>query len=213
MSKFLFPPCALSFYLFPHIRANQGDVSISNFMGASALQTAVWFAPMAAGGIILATVGGFTLHLLPGRVLLVISGLGSLASVLLFAVIPEHANYWAFVFPAMVGATVGVDITYLVSNIFITTTVPKHRQGVAGALINSVLFLGISFFLGMADLAVAEHEARAGGEQHKVAFWFATAAAAVALLLFATIKIGKAESELTDEERAAAAARAQDNTS
>lgn len=178
---------------------------MSNFMGASTLQTAVWFAPMAGGGIFLATVGGFTLHLLPGRVLLIISGLGSMASVLLFAVMPDKANYWAFVFPSMIGATIGIDITYLVSNIFITTTVPKHRQGLAGALINSLLFLGISFFLGIADLAVAETEERVGGEQHKVAFWFATASAVVALLLFSTIKIGKAESELTEEERVARA--------
>jgi len=164
--------------------------------------TAVWFAPMAAGGIILATIGGFTMHLLPGRVLLIISGLGSILSVLMFAVIPEDGNYWAFVFPSMVGATIGVDITYLVSNTFITTNVPRHRQGLAGALINSLLFLGISFFLGFADLAVSGDQKRnPGGEGHKVAFWFATACAIVTLIIFATIDLGKAESELTVEER------------
>jgi len=171
-------------------------------MGASALQTAVWFTPMAVGGVVLATIGGFTLHLLPGRVLLIISGCGSLACVLLFALIPKDGGYWAFVFPAMIGATVGVDITYLVSNIFITTNVPRHRQGLAGALINSLLFLGISFFLGLADLAVSEDQKNhPDGEGHKVAFWFATAAAVVALAIFATIDLGKAESDLTVEER------------
>ncbi|KAK1751529.1 aminotriazole resistance protein [Echria macrotheca] len=178
------------------------SIHISDYMGASALQTAVWFTPMAAGGMVLATIGGFTLHLLPGRVLLIISGFGSLACVLLFALIPKNGNYWAFVFPAMIGATVGVDITYLVSNIFITTNVPRHRQGLAGALINSLLFLGISFFLGLADLAVSEDQkAHPDGEGHKVAFWFATASAAVALAIFATIDLGKAESDLTVEER------------
>jgi len=183
--------------------------SISEFMHASALKTAVWFSPMAAGGIILATVGGFTLHLLPGRVVLIISGIGSIASVLLFAVIPENGSYWAFVFPAMVGATVGVDITYLVSNTFITTNVPRHRQGLAGGLINSLLFLGISFFLGLADLAVSEDEKRnPNGEGHKVAFWFATACAGVTFLIFLTIKMPKAKSELTIEEREARDAKA-----
>jgi MFS family permease len=171
-------------------------------MHASALKTAVWFSPMAAGGIILATVGGFTLHLLPGRVVLIISGIGSVFSVLLFAIIPEDGGYWAYVFPAMVGCTLGVDITYLISNTFITTNVPRHRQGLAGGLINSLLFLGISFFLGMADLAVSEDLKRhPDGLGHKVAFWFATACAGVALLIFLTIKIPKAESELTMEER------------
>lgn len=170
-------------------------------MGASTLQTAVWFAPMAAGGIILATVGGFTLHRLPGRLLLVISACGFIDCVLLLAFAPQDGNYWAYIFPAMIGSTVGVDITFIVSNVFITTNVARHRQGIAGALINSLLFLGISFFLGLADLAVTEHESRGGSQGHKVAFWFATACAAVVLLIFATIKLGKAESELTVEER------------
>lgn len=173
-------------------------------MGNSALATAVWFTPMAVGGMILATVGGFTLHLLPGRVLLIISGLGNLASVLFFALIPEGGNYWAFVFPAMLGCTIGVDITYLVSNIFITTNVPRHRQGLAGAWINTLLFLGISVFLGFADLAVSEDQKRnPDGQGHRVAFWFAVACATVALSLFATIDLGKAESDLTVEEREA----------
>lgn len=170
-------------------------------MGASALQTAIWFTPMAAGGIILATAGGFTLHLLPGRLLLVISASGFLATCLLFAFAPQDANYWAFIFPAMLGSTIGVDITFIVSNVFITTNVARERQGIAGALINTVLFVGISFFLGLADLAVSEDKNRGGTEGHKVAFWFATACSAVTLLFFSTIKLGKAESELTVEER------------
>ncbi len=170
-------------------------------MGASALQTAVWFAPMAAGGIILATVGGFTLHLLPGRILLLVSACGFLACCLLFALVPLHATYWAFIFPAMIGSTIGVDITFIVSNVFITTNVARERQGIAGALINSLLFVGISFFLGIADLAVAEDEKRGGTQGHKVAFWFATACSAVVMAIFATINLGKAESELTLEER------------
>ena len=170
-------------------------------MGRSALTTAVWFAPMAIGGIFLATVGGFTLHLLPGRLLLIISALGSLMCVLLFAFMPSDANFWAWVFPAMLGATLGVDITFVVSNVFITTNIARHRQGLAGGLINSLLFLGISFFLGLSDLAVSEDEKRGGKEGHKVAFWFATACAAVVLLIFMTLKVGKAEADLTLEEK------------
>jgi hypothetical protein len=80
--------------------------------------------------------------------LLVVSGICYVLCVLLFAIIPENPNYWAYVFPSMLCATLGVDVTYNVTNIFITTSMPKARQGLAGALINSLLFLGISFFLG-----------------------------------------------------------------
>lgn len=150
----------------------------------------------------LALTGGFTLHLLPGKLLLVISSLGFLVSVLLFALIPNDPNYWAFVFPAMLAATLGVDVTYSVSNVFITTSLPAHRQGLAGALINSVLFLGISFFLALADLVVSSTAHLDARESYKAAFWFAVGCSGVALVLMVGfVKIGKARGELTADEK------------
>jgi MFS family permease len=175
---------------------------IEQVVGASPLLTAAWFAPMCVGGLILATVGGLILHLLPGRVLLLISGSAYVLSTLLFAILPAHFNYWAYIFPAMICATLGIDITYNVSNIFITTSMPKARQGLAGAFMNSLLFLGIAVFLSFADLAVSETEGRGQRESYKVAFWLATALAGSGLIvMFLGVKIGKAKSELTIEER------------
>lgn len=156
---------------------------------------------MCIGGLILATVGGLILHLLPGTILLFLSGVCYIVSALLFAIIPVHPSYWAYVFPAMICATAGIDITYNVTNIFITTSMPKARQGLAGALINSILFLGISFFLGLADLAVTQTADSGERESYKVAFWFAVASAGVGLIvMFLGVKIGKAESGLTVDE-------------
>jgi MFS family permease len=157
---------------------------------------------MPTAGTFYAVCGGFFLHRLPGQILLIVSAIGGLVSVLLFALIPAtDPNYWAWVFPAMIGCTTSVDILYNVSNVFITTNVPIHRQGVAGALINALIFLGISFFLGLADLAVTVHERNGGDNPYRVAFWFATGCAVVPLVLFCCIRIGKAKSELRMEER------------
>lgn len=102
----------------------------------------------------------------------------------------------------MLCATLGIDVTYNVTNIFITTSMPKHRQGLAGALINSILFLGISFFLGFADLAVTQTADKGKRQSYKVAFFFATAAAASGvIIMFLGVKIGKAEAGLTVEEQ------------
>lgn len=169
-------------------------------MEYSILQTALAFTPMAVGGIVLATVGGFTLHLLPGRVLLIISGAGHVTSVLLFALIPEGGSYWAYILPAMLGATLGIDIQYNVTNVFITTNVPVKHQGAAGALINSLLFLPISLFLGLADTVAASYEYRGLMESYNGAFWFGTGCAATALVLFCFIDPGKAESQMRVEE-------------
>ncbi|ROT43773.1 MFS general substrate transporter [Sodiomyces alkalinus F11] len=168
----------------------------------SPLLTAVWYVPLIVGGLVIACLGGFTLHLLPGRVLLVLAGLGNVGSVVLFALMPEDPNYWAWVFPAMVCSTVGIDITFTVTNVFITTNLPARWQGLAGALINSTLFLGISFFLGLAEVAVGQTSHLGLRENYQVAFWFATGIAGVALLLFVFIDPGQAKSQLTVEERA-----------
>ena len=179
--------------------------SIQFVCDVNGLRSAAWYAPMAVGGLILATVSGFTLHLLSGKVALLASGLGYLISVVLFATIPPaDPNYWAYVFPAMLGATLGVDVTYGVSNIFITTNLPKRRQGLAGAVINSVLFLGMSFFLGVADMVESSQKANTKPKgTYKAAFWLATGSAIISLVIIAAfVRIGKAKSDLTVDERA-----------
>lgn len=178
------------------------NTSIELVLGIGTLQTTAWFAPMAAGGLIIATVGGFVLHLLPGRALLLLSASGNAVCVLLFALMPDDPNYWAWVFPAMVCATVGVDILFSVSNVFITTSLPRHRQGLAGALINTTLFVGIGFFLGVADLAVSSSEHLGMKGSYKVAFWFGVGCAGFAAVMLMSVRIGRAKSDLTFEERA-----------
>ncbi|KUJ21360.1 putative transporter [Mollisia scopiformis] len=175
---------------------------IMEVIGVSALRTTAWFAPMAVGGLVLATVGGFTLHLLPGKALLIASGIGYVVSVLLFALIPEHFSYWAYIFPAMLGSTLGVDVTYSVSNVFITTSLPKHQQGLAGAVVWVIIFLGIGFFLGAADVVVSATAHLGLRESYKAAFWFGTGCAGLGLFLLAVfVDVGQAKSALTADEK------------
>lgn len=175
---------------------------IEEVVGANALLTAAWFVPLCVGGLALTTIGGLVMHVLPGRILLLISGTAFILSTLLFAIVPEKFSYWAYIFPAMICATLGIDITYNVSNIFITTSMPRARQGLAGAFMNSLLFLGIAVFLSFADLAVSETEGRGRRQSYKLAFWLATAIAGAGLIvMFLGVKIGKAKSDMTVEER------------
>ncbi|KAL6400250.1 putative drug resistance protein [Ilyonectria robusta] len=186
---------------------------IESVLQVSPLQTAAWFSPLAVGGLILALVGGFVLHILPGRMLLIISGLGFLASVLLFALIPENPpsrNYlfWAYIFPAMVCGTIGVDIAFNVTNIFITTSMPRRLQAVAGALCSSLLYLGMAFWLGVGELAVTAtidirgKENVSQREQYQIGFWTGVGLAAASLCLVVTINLGQASASLTADEQA-----------
>jgi TRAP-type C4-dicarboxylate transport system permease small subunit len=181
---------------------------------------------MAAGGLILAVTGGFVLHLLPSRVLMITSGVGFLLSVLFFAIMPAQTTstsgndgpspsnnflFWAYVFPSMLCATIGIDITFNVTNIFITTAMPRRLQATASGLINNLLYLGVSFWLGIGELAVSATMQTRGGDggsgmtlrdQYRIGFWTGVGLAAVALCVTATIKMAQASADMTADEKA-----------
>ncbi|PVH99292.1 major facilitator superfamily transporter [Periconia macrospinosa] len=168
----------------------------------SPLLSAGWFAPLAITGIVIGTLGGFVLHRLTGTVMLAISTIGFLISSLLFALTPDHPSYWAWILPAMICASIGIDITFNISNIFITSNVPADQQGLAGALINVLLFVGMSIWLGIADYAVSTDAHLGLKVSYNVGFYLAVAIAGLALLLvLGRIRIGKAKSDLTVAER------------
>lgn len=176
---------------------------MENIMGATPLQVVAWYVPMALGGCIISTFGGFVLHILPGTALIIIAGVSWIIAPLLFAIAPQGANYWAYIFPSMICATVGIDITFNVANIFITTSLPRKQQGLAGAVIMLLLHLGIAVCLGFADIVNTYTVSRLGARKsYHAVFWLEVACAATALIILVLfVKIKKAESELTVEER------------
>lgn len=175
---------------------------MNHIMGASPFQIVAWYTPMAIGGCVIATFGGLFLHLLPGTVLITISGISWIITPLLFAIAPQGADYWAYIFPSMICAPIGIDVTFNVANIFITTSLPKSQQGLAGAVISLLVHLGIAIMLGLADVINANLVAKLGLRQsYHVVFWFEVACAASALvILILFVKIKRAQSELTFEE-------------
>ncbi|KAL2056888.1 hypothetical protein ABVK25_002627 [Lepraria finkii] len=178
-------------------------IYMQNVMGASPLQVAGWFAPMCLGGLVISFCGGYVLHLMNGTLLMLIGGLAWVVTSLLFALAPEGANYWAFVFPAMIGATIGIDIIYNVTNIFITTSLSQNRQGLAGALINTLLYLGIAFLLAFADVTQTQTTKLGLKLSYQAVFWYQFACSVLALVvMMGFVRIRKAKSEMTVDERA-----------
>ncbi|KAL9617246.1 MAG: hypothetical protein Q9160_007927 [Pyrenula sp. 1 TL-2023] len=161
-----------------------------------------WFVPLGIGGVTLATTGGFLMHLIPGTLLLTISGAGWIGASLLLALMPAGASYWAFIFPSMILATIGIDITFTVANVFITTSTPSARQGLAGALTNSILHLSTAVLLGIADIIQTRTAHLGPRRSYQNVFWFMLGISSTAMffmLFFVDIK--KARSDLTADER------------
>jgi hypothetical protein len=145
-----------------------------------------------------------------------ISSAGYFLCCVLFAVLPEQTDnnpstsflYWAYVFPAMLAGTIGVDITYNVTNVYISTAMPRRYQATAGALINSLLYLGIAFWLGIGDMAIATYLMNNGEdsldprEQYQIAFWTGVGLSIVAFFFIVVVDFGRAGAQMTADEKA-----------
>lgn len=163
-----------------------GTQYFRDIMGAGALQVVAWYTPMAIGGVCLAITEGLLLAVMSGRILLVISGCGALGAMLLLALVPLGGNYWAYIFPAMLLGTIGIDLSITLVMVFVTTQLPLARQGLAGGFVNSVLQLGVAIAIGLADIIRTNTEPYAGEVQsYKNVFWFGVAAGALSLIILA----------------------------
>ena len=180
-----------------------GTLYFQNIMGATSLQVVAWYVPLGVAGLLLSVLEGYVLHIVPGRVLLIASGLGALGSQLLLALIPIGGNYWAWIFPATILSTIGIDLSTIYMTVFITTALPAAQQGLAGGLINSVLHLGFGVILGLTDIIQsATFEEQGSGASYKNTFWFGVAAGAVSLVLMAIWgKLPAAKSDMTADEK------------
>ncbi|KAI5777592.1 major facilitator superfamily domain-containing protein [Geopyxis carbonaria] len=186
-----------------------GTFYLQHVLRLSPLLTVAWFVPFGLGGFVLPTLSGLVLHLVSGTTLLLVSAAGWVLCAVLFAVLPPHGDhtlvYWAYVFPAMIGGTVGIDITYNITNIWITTSMVASQQGLAGAWIWSLMFLGISLFLGIADVV----HAGVGEETvqgYRAVFWFIAACAGVAFAVMAVgVRVEEAREGATADEKVAMA--------
>ena len=182
-----------------------GTLYFQNIMSATPLQVVAWYTPLGVAGLLFSILEGFILHLVPGRVLLIISGVGALGSQLLLALIPlRGANYWAWIFPATILSTIGIDLSTILMTVFITTTFPAAQQGLAGGVINSVLQLGVALTLGLTDIIQSATFGEVGlARSYKNTFWFGVVAGAVSLVLMALCgRVPKATSDLTVDEKA-----------
>ena len=111
------------------------------------IMLSLYYTPMAVGGIIFCVIGSSVLHIVPIKLLLVISGLAWTGAPLIFAVGPVPLHYWSQVLPSMVCGTLGIDLTFTIAAIFLSSSQPLKFQGVAGAVSSILVNLAMSFSL------------------------------------------------------------------
>lgn len=153
---------------------------------------------MAIGGCFLAMLGGFLMHVISGTIILIITCLAIMAASLLFVFAPTHPLYWMWIFPAMMCSTVAIDLIVNVVNVFLSSKLPKHQQGLAGGLAHVMMQFSIAFFLGVARIVATYTLDRGEAQSYKNVFWLQFACGAAALVIFlAFVRIDKAQCDET----------------
>ncbi|KAK4494148.1 hypothetical protein PRZ48_014446 [Zasmidium cellare] len=126
--------------------------------GIQGVTLAAWYTPTAIGGLLLCALSGAILHKVPVMLLFFISALAWIGAPLLLALCPLPVNYWAFVMPSMLCATIGIDLTYTVSVVFLTAVSPQRYQGLAGAVGSILINLAMSFSLSISEIVAKKAE-------------------------------------------------------
>lgn len=126
--------------------------------GIQGVTLAAWYTPTAVGGLLLCILSGSILHIVPVMVLFFISAVAWVGAPLLLALCTLPVNYWAFVMPSMLCATIGIDLTYTVSVVFLTAVQPKKYQGMAGAVASILINLAMSFSLSISGIVAKKAE-------------------------------------------------------
>lgn len=171
-------------------------------LDTSPMQLVSWYIPQALIGILLAIFGGLFLHILSPRILMFITGVAIIVESLLFALAPADANYWRWIFVPMIMSTVAIDIIFNVATIFFSTSLPSRQQGLAGALSNVLLQLGIALLLGFAEIIASKTGYQGERQSYQNVFWFNLACGATALTIFMVfVRIGRAKADLTADEK------------
>lgn len=169
----------------------------------SGVTLALYYLPLALGGITISIVGGAILHRVPITLALLLSSLFWITANLLLAFADPEKGYWAFVFPAMIAATLGVDGVFTVSCVFLSSVQKVELQGLAGAmgslLVNGGIVVGLGGVQVLMGVMSRKFEVGAGQaegtdgvlttEQQRIvwraAFLFAAACAGVGMVLVA----------------------------
>jgi hypothetical protein len=153
-------------------------------MEVGPLQLVLWFAPMTIAGCFLPVLKGLFLHVVSSTVMMIMTACAAVIAPLLFALAPPEANYWAYIFPAMLCAAITFDLIFHVFSALLATTLPASGRSLAGTLTNALAQSSVALFVGAAAMVETFTEHQGKVQSYKNVFWLATACASIALFIF-----------------------------
>lgn len=169
--------------------------------GYSPIITACCLLPQPICGVCVNIFAGFTMHLIPGKILISIGCTGFLVSTIIWATLPIYRNYFLGPFWSFSTCVLGADFIYNVANRCSLGLVAKEVQSRAAGTFNTIVNLASAVGLGLASTIVTAKYTLYGTEQEdkdvvalwngvRYAFYFGIALEGSALILSFFLKIG-----------------------
>lgn len=179
--------------------------------GASPILTTAYYVPQAVAGILVNAFAGYTLHRIPGRILIIIAMAGFTGAALLWSFVEPNTLYWALPFPAFILVVIGADLAYNVCNMHALSSVDRSLQSSAAATFNTVLQISTAVGLAASSAivnSVTPNQDTATPEQlvkgYHAGYYFALAVAALGLVMSFFLNVGTkgAETKSDQEDQA-----------
>ncbi|KAK9455475.1 major facilitator superfamily domain-containing protein [Dipodascopsis uninucleata] len=178
---------------------------LQNIRGSSPILTTIYLIPQTFASIFSVTFIAKTMHIVPGRFILIIAQLCNVVASILWALQPIDIAYWAMTFPAVCLSVIAADFTFNVVNLHTLSTVPRqsqstaagtfftfsHLAGSVGVSCSSTIVYGIlSKSTESKNLAPNMISKIALAKAYHGAFWFAVGCSSIALLCSLFVKVG-----------------------
>lgn len=178
--------------------------------GCNPLNAAAQLTALAIAGTVAAISTGFLIKRIPAPWMMSISAAAFTVGNILTATMPARQTYWAQTFIGFLIIPFGMDISFPASSLILSNMVPRHRQGVAASLVNTVINYSISIGLGAAGTAEREVRLKGASELHgyRVALWVSVGMAGSSLIIALSFALysqfrGQAVTEKDVEKREA----------
>ncbi|KAF4309795.1 hypothetical protein GTA08_BOTSDO01838 [Botryosphaeria dothidea] len=120
------------------------------FHGLSPLHASAWKIPMVPMAFVASIVTGYLSGRLHPATLMIAAEVCTLVSSILAATSPPDQIYWTQLFPCLLIAPWGLDLSFPAATLMLSNAVSREHQGVAASLVNIVVNYSIALRLGFA---------------------------------------------------------------
>ncbi|KAH7063675.1 YOR378Wp-like protein [Macrophomina phaseolina] len=110
------------------------------------------FVPVIVAAVVASGVTGYMLSHTPVSFVMLCAMVGFFLGVTLVGTMPIHQTYWGQAFFGILIMPIGMDMSFPASTVILSNSMPGEHQGLAAALVTTVINYSVSITLGIAGL-------------------------------------------------------------